>query len=670
MQAGRVVVMLVLALAACGDSASGPEARFDVPASGAIGWGVAPFPSDLYLGEDGTVDLASLPSASPMWERVREELGTRRGFCGTCPIYFPINGEIDPATLADGVVMIDPSGAKLAVEAEWDATDSMIAVRAHRGVVPTPGQRYIVALTKAVHGTDGSALRAASGFTSARAQTVITPALATLGEAGVAADSVVALAAFTVEDPAVLARDLAARVTAYYAAHGEPAITVTRVWRASDGTLDALMGVPAEDRPGLDVPSVGGAIGTTGVAHSSVSILIKGTFNSVRVITGTGTELGTLMPTAVAGDQVPFVLAIPAGADVTHLPVLVFHHGASGLLGNGVALADMAAKAGAAFLSLETFQHGERCPGATDTSHSLRKDNDALGPDGFFEAPALTIVTRLLAIKGTPAGQETSPAYMLGTLAQMVADSHALLELVHASDLAPLAAADASLAGLAFDRDKVYYVGLSLGTMIGTATLVADDTVKAAAMNVPIAGLVATLTENEAFRVQLELLGLRTLEIPNAEYEPAFQLSMHPLMGFMQWTLYPVEPPALMKALLAKPRDLMWQLAGLDELAGFASGNAVIAAAGVPAVGSFTFAPVTAGTAPLQGRGAYVFPQADHYMAGYNAGASADVPPALPPFQRRPSSLMFANPVAAVHAQLTHFFQTKRLTGTGEIVAP
>lgn len=666
-----MVLGAVLVVGACGDSSKGPVARFDVPSTGPIEWGVAPFPNDLFVGDDGTVELASLPVASPMWEGVRDALGERRGFCGTCPIYFPIDGEIDPSSLVDGVVMIDPSGKQLALEAQWDATDTLIAVRAHRGIALTAGARYVVALTSSIRGSDGSPLRAASGFTSARAKMVTAPGLEALAAAGIPADSVVALAAFTVEDAAAFPRALGAQVRAYFAAHGEPIVTVEHVWRASDGTLDALMGVPAQDRPGGDVPSRPGDVGTTGVAHGSVALLVKGHFSSTRVITGSGTELGTLRPDVVAGDQVPFVLAIPAGANVSQLPVLVFHHGLSGTLSSGLGLADTACKAGVAFLSLETYQHGERAPGATDTVHAMRTDPGTLGPDGFFESVTLTLALRVLALSGTPGDQVASPRYLLGTLSQMVADLHGLLEVVHGSNLGPIAAADASLANLAFDRTKVYFTGGSLGTLVGTATLVGDSTVTAAVFNVPISGMVATLTENEAFRTQVELLMLSPMGIPNATYEPELSLSMHPLMGFMQWSLSQLEPAALVSTLVATPgRDLLWQLAGLDELAGVPAGNHLIGVAGVPAVGVFPYAAVATGTAPLQGRGAYLFPQADHFMALVNAGESKMKPPGLPPFETRSSVLMFANPTAAVHQQLTHFLQTKRLTGVAEIAAP
>ncbi len=645
-----------------------PWTKTRARASGPIAWGKAPFPSDVYLGANGTVELSSLPSDAAVWQPILADFQQKKAFCGTCPVYFPIDGEIDPATLAGGVVMVDPAGKTLEIDARWDADDHLIAVQPARGVVPEPGKQYAVALTKAIHSPDGTPLKAGAGFTSARAKAANAAAVTALGSAG--ADAV-AIAAFTVEDPTLLSKDLAAKVTAYVGAHGAPVVTVEKVWRASDGSLDALMGKPAEDRPGLDVPSQAGQVGTTGVAHSSIAILVKGHYKSLRTITGTGTELGTLKPELSAGDDVPFVLAVPVGADVTKLPVLVFHHGLTGTLSNGLAIADAVNKAGVAYLSLETFQHGERSVGGSDTSHSLRTDPGTLGPDGFFEQTTLTVASRALAVLGPPASEQASPRYVLGSLAQMVTDLDALFAVVKGGNLAPIAGADAALTGLAFDQSKVYFMGLSLGTVIGHTALVADDLVKAAIFNVPPAGLVDTLLENETFRTQVELLAFDALGVENRTYEPDFPAKMHPSFGFYQWELYAVEPAALVRHVVAKPgRDLLWQIAGLDELAGVPAGNHLVAAAGVPAVGAFTFAKVMPGSAPLSGRGATLFPQADHYMAGYNAGSSKNMQPALPPFQPRPSPLMFQNPVASVQSQITHFLLTKRTTGTAEIQAP
>lgn len=70
---------------------------------------------------------------------------------------------------------------------------------------------------------------------------------------------------------------------------------------------------------------------------------------------------------------------------------------------------------------------------------------------------------------------------------------------------------------------------------------------------------------------------------------------------------------------------------------------------------------------PVQGSGAWRFPQADHFMIADRNGTSKHEAPGLPPFVKRASPLMFTNPIDDVHAQLTHFFDTRRTTGTAEI---
>ncbi|HSD90659.1 MAG TPA: hypothetical protein VLB44_24210 [Kofleriaceae bacterium] len=660
-------LMVAALVAACGDGDQGAVAVYDVPASGAIAWGQAPFPNDLFLDSSGHVEIAKLPSDAPVWEAVRATLPQHTGFCSTCAIHFPIKGVLDPATLADHVIMIDDAGARVPIDVEWDGPDSLIAVRAHRGTVLDGGKKYVVGLTDGIRGTDGRALREGSGFRSARAAAVTGPAVAALEKAGVT-DNIVAATQFTVEDPAWLARDLQKRVTDYVAAHGPPVITVTKVWKASDGTLTDLMGTPAVDQAGIDNPAASSTQGPTAVSHTTTSIVIKGTFTSVRVITGSGTDLGTLKPDTTAGDAVPFILAIPSGVDVTHLPVVVFQHGAGGQLVEGLVLADLAGKAHCALLSLETYLHGERSTAATDTLHELRGDDGTLGPDGFYEHTLTSVVFHLFAVDGVPADQKASPLYILGSVSQMVADVHAELALVMGSDLSPLAAVDSSLTGLAFDRDHVFYVGASLGTVIGGVVLAADTVVSAGIFNVPLGSLVETLLENDAFRTQAELLMFSPLDVPNDTYEPDRHAIMQPSIAMFEWVVNPVEGMALAKLNASRPgRDLLWQIAGLDELAGEPSGEALVAAAGVPAVGDFTNAPVMTGAAPMMHLGAWRFAQADHFMALKQAGASKFQPPGLPPFDKRATPLMFTNPIDDVHAQATHFYDTRLTTGTAEI---
>lgn len=663
----KKLLVVVALVAACGDDSTAPVAVYDLPESGAIAWGKAPFPNDLFRDADGNVEIAALPSTTPMWETVRMSLQKRKGFCGSCAIHFPIKGAIDPATLEGNVILIDDAGAKVPIDVEWDGVNSVIALRAKRGHVLDGGKKYVVGLTDGIKGTDGQALRESSGLRSTRAKAITGPAVAALQSAGVTG-KIVDVTAFTVEDLMPFAADLAKRVKDYYAANGAPTITVTRVWKASDGTLTDLLGTPIANLPGLDNPAVANSGGTYAIRHETTAFVIKGTFNAPRVITGTGKELGTLKDDTTDGGQIPFLLAIPSGGDITHLPLLIFGHGAGGLLAQQLTLADTAGKAHAAVLSIETFQHGERSTDAVDTIHDLRGDDGTLGPDGFFEHQALTVGLHLFGASDVPADQKASPLYFASSIAQMAAEEHALLQLATTSDLAPIAAADASLAGIAFDKNQIYYLGISLGTVYGSLLLAGDTTIKAAVLNVALGGFTECFVENQSFRTQAELLLLGSLDIPNDEYEPDRHLMMQPSIAMFEWATSTADEVNFAKALAARTdRDTLWQIAGLDELAGTPSSEGVVAVSGAPAVGDYQDATVTPGTAPLQHVGAWLYPIADHTMLGYLKGSSKVEPPGLPPFIPRPAPLLFDNPIGAVHDQITHFIDTRRTTGTAEI---
>jgi hypothetical protein len=178
-----------------------------------------------------------------------------------------------------------------------------------------------------------------------------------------------------------------------------------------------------------------------------------------------------------------------------------------------------------------------------------------------------------------------------------------------------------------------------------------------------------TFLENDPFRTNAELLWFSPLGIANESYEPERELLMHPLFGFARWALHAVEPAALARHNASVTgRDLLWQVAAFDESAGTPSGEALIAAAGVPVIGATAYVMPSATVAgPIAGSGAVRFDTGDHLMLGYRNGSSKLVPPGLPPFESRPTPLAFDNPIDAVYAQLTHFFETRRATGTAEI---
>ena len=90
---------------------------------------------------------------------------------------------------------------------------------------------------------------------------MLAPALDELERLGIGRNRIVALASFTTED--VTADVLAARA----AVQGGPPLEVSiERWRRGD-EIDELLGIPSEDRPGIDVPPAPGVAGTRSIAH-------------------------------------------------------------------------------------------------------------------------------------------------------------------------------------------------------------------------------------------------------------------------------------------------------------------------------------------------------------------------------------------------------------------
>lgn len=696
---------------------TGAIARFD-PTDGPMDWDAIPFPHDLFLGPDGTVDLASLPSTAPVWEAVRAEVDRFDGFCTICPITFPIAGEIDRAGLPplpaagtvasanDPVVLVDVDPASPergrfhAVELEWNDSQSVVTARPARGVVLRRRTKYAAAITSRLRAPDGTALSADPDFAAIRdgmaspdvyerARAIVEPALAELATAGVGRASIVGLAAFTTRDPTEDLLALKGVVDAAFAP-SPPVAVVDRIYRAGDGTLDAVLGTPAENVPGYEVPAAAGTEGAFAMVHETTHIAIAGHFRAPRIVEGTGSEMGavrraadgTLAPGPM--EDVPFLLIVPRDVDATQLPLVVFHHGAGGDRQGGFLLADTAGQAGIAVLAIEPFQHASRSTTARDEKTQFR---DLMVPDGFAEHDGATVLQRVLGIaedSGHPGGD---PVLIQGVAMQMIGDLLSIFRLARDGDWSAVAATDTALAGLTFDRDRIFFVGLSLGTVMGTGALVVDDTVSAAVLNVPAADLVDTLLEGPIFRANItDALWLPAVRITTSFDERDRRASMHPAFGFHRWVTEPVMPISMARFLLrdrlvaSPPPDVLWQIAHHDTATGTPGPEGLIASVGVPGVGAFETATIPSATAPFTANfdtgagmvtaGVHQFSPASHFMAIYHAEMHDYEAPIAPPFRAVDPPVPFQNPVSAVHTQITHFFRTKSETGRAEIATP
>ncbi|MBW2461015.1 MAG: hypothetical protein JRH11_05175 [Deltaproteobacteria bacterium] len=693
---------------------SGAMAVFAPPATGSIPWEAIPFPHDLFLGEDGTVDIASLPSDTPMWESVRERLNLRDGFCTTCGGWFPIDGVIDPASMptdagpgdvasaSDPIVMLDLEDATLIpMRYEWNDQDGLVVVMPAWGFALRHERTYAIALTSQLLAEDGSPVSpspvfelvrdgdSGGGPEADRARPIVGPALDAFESAGVGRGTIVAAAVFTTDEPL---EDLRAARDLVMAAD-PPEVTATdRRYGRDDGSLDALLGTPSDGRPGLTTPMMG-TTGVDAVIHDTTLVAVKGTFESIRVVERTGMQAGYPRRGASGAieagpvEEVPFVLIIPEGVDVTNLPVLIFHHGGFGNMEHAFLVAEAAGRAGMAVIAIDGFLQGARAEGASDFGNDLRDTDE---PNGFSRTTAAGATDGLLAIFGLTdeeAGRRGSPLYFVGWALQLIADQVALQRLLTDGDLSRLAAADPALTGLSFDESRIGFTGVSLGGSVGSGILSVTDVIDAAVLNVaPVdASKIGCYSPG---RGNFELFGLyRALGVRGSFDEQTRRTCFHPNMILLGWAYDPINPATFQRRLFLEPGvvgsrpDVLFQYGGHDETIGVILPDAWLAAAGVPGHGEYAYADVVdAGSTPIRENlttpsgdvtaAAWRFPMADHFMAAGYARFFDYEAPLEPPFVERAEPLSVTNPVIGVHRQLEHFFETRMTTGRAEICDP
>lgn len=664
----ELVAAIDAALRGCpAPAAPSAVARFALPASGALGWGDVPFPSDVHRDASGAIRIAALPTTHPetaLHAAMRDLVQTRSGFCATCNVYFPIDGAIDPASLpvegtaaaADAVLLadVDPAspdrGRLFPLRLEWNADRGLLALRPVRGIALHRNRRYAAVLTTAARAADGSPLGASEAFRAARARrpaadaaierarAVLAPALDELERLGIGRNRVVALAAFTTED--VTADVLAARAAVQ---DGPPlAVTIDR-WRRGD-EIDDLLGVPSENRPGIDVPPATGVAGTRSIAHDAIGDVVTGRFLAPRVVSGAGTDIGTARRDATGAiaagprEAVPFVLTLPAGAG-PQVPLVVAHHGFSASRATGFASANTAARAGVALLAVDGFQHGERAASAKDDLHAMR--GDLPGADGFAETNPLDVTGRVFGVIGAAPGLALYPGYALGAFLQFTADVASAVRVVRDGALAQALRAAGTTDVAGFDAQRLGFIGNSLGAVVGAAVLVAEPDVRFAVQNVPPGSIVETLAESPEFRPLVDGLFLPTLGVDGPFDEVARHLLFDPIVDVSRWILEPVDPLALAPYLLLDPvrpggpAEILFQVAALDEVAAPLATESMLAATGTTR--------------------ATRYDPAAHGMLEVLNQTSRYEPPVAPPFVLRPVELPVVNPLVAEHDEIAAF---------------
>jgi hypothetical protein len=471
-----------------------------------------------------------------------------------------------------------------------------------------------------------------------RARGVLAPAFDELERLGIGRNRIVALAAFRTED--VTADVLAARA----AVQGGPPLEVSiERWRRG-AEIDELLGIPSEDRPGIDVPPATGVAGTRSIAHGAIGDVVTGSFFAPRVLSGAGTDIGTALRddagTIVAGgrERVPFVLTLPKVAAAAQVPVVVAHHGFNASRVTGFATADTAARAGVAVLAIDAFQHGDRAPSAQDDVHNMR---GVPGADGFAETNVLAVSARVFGLDGAAPGLQLFPAYSLGAFLQFAADVASAVRVVRDGTLAQALRDSGAPVFGSFAAQHIGFIGNSLGAVVGAAVLTAEPDVRFGVQNVQPGSIVETLTESPEFRPLVDAIFLPILGVQGPFDESERHLIFDPIVDLSRWILEPVDPLALAPYLLRDPvrpggaAEILFQVAALDEVASALATQSMLAATGSTRVSRYD--------------------PAAHGMLEVLNQTSRYEPPAAPPYVLRDEVLAVVNPIVDLHAEIESF---------------
>lgn len=500
--------------------AAAPVALFTAPAPGiAPDLRTVPWPSDLYLDASGHVAVGSyypLQDAS-IDAILTADLARHSGFSVAAGAFFPTSIAADAASLDGRIELVDLEGdcspaSAIPVQALVRAEEQLIFARPRWGHTLLEKHRYAYLLRQGIT-AGGQALAAAADTRAvlaatsrpadpalARAWDVLAPLRARPACLGDPA-SVIAASVFTTQPVTGFLADARALLHGLPAPAARPGYVFAATPRPGDaGSLDDLLGKPAQNRPGLD--------NAGGIAHDGIAFVVQGTFESPDFLSAsTPTGSGVRASATLAGHlhvdaagkaaplgtaTIPFTLVLPAGTrSLADLPCVVYQHGLGASRLDVMAIANTVASAGFAFLGIEIPFHGARQATAVDLIHNFTK---AAGPDGFAET---TVDSSYLFfdIFGDKARGVASldPTVIRAAFQQAAIDLMAEVRLVTAGDWSGLAMADDRLAGLSFRKGRIVYTGESFGSILGGIVIAMEPDVGAAVLSVGGGGLIAPL---------------------------------------------------------------------------------------------------------------------------------------------------------------------------------
>jgi len=252
-----------------------------------------------------------------------------------------------------------------------------------------------------------------------------------------------------------------------------PTAPLTEFWRASPGNF-----IPPFDQLGLDPESTNVTVANP--------IPVEQDRQTVPIL--------VTVPNQFSGQ------VRPAGG----WPVVIFQHGITGNRSQALALADSMAAAGFAVVSMDLPLHGITQTDPLDPAQPLAAlyvENTPFGPIANERTFDLDLQNNQTGAPGPDGEIDASGAFFINLQSLLTARDNNRQGQVDLSTLAlniPFMDLDGD--GLSdFDGSNINFVGLSLGSIVGTGFLAVEPTVNNAVLSVPGGGIANMLNASPTF---------------------------------------------------------------------------------------------------------------------------------------------------------------------------
>ncbi len=522
------------------DGAVNPAAKFD-PSNAVI-----PFPNNLLFGKDGTLNIPVADAADLSDPKVA--MNALDGFSTVNPMTSQFSTAIDASSISSDSVKLfkvnlsAPGGAVIDVDetltfgvdyiatvSSVDATSSTLAILPINHPLD-PASAYMVVITNKLMSQNGKAF--GPSVTYRLIKSLQSPLVFCPNPMAASCTLPGALRSLSQEELASFEglRQLINTGEATIAAKARvPASSIIQSWSFSTESVGAVLKQVRSDIRAGSVPASALAMKASsplGLANIYAGTLDIPYYLKAAADTHDATALdafwhgagGSLLsqfnPAAVktSTQQIPLMVSIPkTAAPADGYPVVIYQHGITTNRTTMLALADSMAAAGMAVVAIDMPMHG-LTGNETDGTQAfymagkertfdldlMNNDTSAPGPDGVIDDSGSHFIN-LANLQNTR-----------DNVRQAVSD---LFSLAYAIE-------GMNIGGATLNKDKIYFLGHSLGAMVGTTFVALEPKVRDAAFAFGGGSYAKILDGSAAFSPQISAgLAAKGVNKGTADYE-------------------------------------------------------------------------------------------------------------------------------------------------------